>query len=63
MVRKVGNDKKVEKKVTCKNCGSILLYLPKEVKSQAMYSMGEWDGTYYWIDCPECKKQVTVKGP
>ncbi|RJQ26741.1 hypothetical protein C4577_03035 [Candidatus Parcubacteria bacterium] len=62
VVRKVGTDLDSLKKVTCKNCGSILEYLPKDVKSEVLYSMAEYDGTYCWIKCPDCKEQVTVKG-
>jgi len=62
MPKKVGQDKKIIRKATCKQCGAKLEYYPKEIKSQALYSMGEYDGTHYWIVCPECNKEVTVRG-
>ena len=61
MVKKIGQ-KKIGKKVTCEQCGAILEYFPKDVKSQALYSMCEYDCTIYWVDCPECKNKVSVKG-
>lgn len=62
MVKKVGQDKKVLRRITCKQCGSKLEYLPKEIKSEVLSSFGEYDGTRYWIICPECNNEVTVRG-
>lgn len=58
--KKVGVDRKAIKRVTCKNCGSILEYFPKDVKIKSYSCMGELD-TYSCITCPECKASVTVK--
>lgn len=60
-VKKVGQDKTVKKRVTCKNCSAILEYLPKDVSSRELHSFGEWDGTFYYIICPDCKQEVKVR--
>ena len=52
MVKVVGRDETEVKRITCKNCASILEYTNSEVKS-----MGNREG-YYYISCPECDKQV-----
>ena len=32
MIKVIGNDPKVAKQVTCRNCGAILEYMPCDVK-------------------------------
>ncbi len=59
-VRKVGQDKGKERKITCKHCGAKLAFYPKDVKTQSLYSMGEYDGSYDYIVCPQCNQHVTV---
>ncbi len=61
MVQVVGKDTSVVKRVTCRNCSSVLEYVPGEVKSRSGkdYSGGP-DGKE-WIDCPCCGKEVTLK--
>jgi len=60
-VKKVGQDKTKKRKATCKNCGAKLEFYQKDVKTQALYSMCEFDGSYDYVDCPQCKQQVKVK--
>lgn len=60
MVKKVGQ-KDVSKQTTCKHCGAILKYLPADVKYCSLSSMCEPAGGYYYIVCPECKRQVELK--
>lgn len=60
-VKKVGQDKKKQRKATCNNCGAILQFYPKDVKTQSFYSFGEYDGSYNYVGCPQCKQQVKVK--
>lgn len=60
-VEKIGDDATAYRQATCKRCGSILRYLPKDVK-HAMDS--DWTGghdSYSYIKCPECKNTVYVK--
>ncbi len=61
-VRKVGDDAEAVKRVTCRNCGSILEYLPRDVQSKTSRDYSGVADTDYWVDCPECGKRVTVKG-
>jgi len=48
----------VVKEVICKNCGVKLSYVPNDVQ---VHVSGDLD-TYSFITCPNCKKQVYVKG-
>jgi DNA-directed RNA polymerase subunit RPC12/RpoP len=60
-VRKTGQDKKKERHATCNNCGAKLAFYQQDIKSEALYSYGEYDGCYWYIICPECKSRVIVK--
>lgn len=44
--------------ITCKGCDSILEYDAKDIKRE---TDPRDNSTDYWIDCPVCKKQITVK--
>lgn len=61
-VEKVGQDEKVKKKCTCKNCSSILLYLPPDVLQGTCSHQGDTEA-YWYIICPDCKQRVEVKRP
>lgn len=57
----LGKDDGSYKKATCRNCGSILRYLPVDVES---YEKRDYTGdldTYYFISCPSCKDKVYVR--
>jgi RNase P subunit RPR2 len=60
-VEVVGFDEKAKKQATCKNCGSILQYLPKDVRKQRLRHFDETT-VHHVIDCPECGQTVRVKG-
>jgi len=61
MVEVIGQNKDIQKQITCKNCGSILRYVKADVR--------EYHGTDYsgspdgreWIVCPTCNEDVTIK--
>ncbi len=61
MIKIVGQDNTVMKRVTCQNCGAILEYTKSDVK--------EYHGTDYsggpdgreWIDCPKCLKEIILR--
>ena len=59
MVTIVGKDSSLVEKITCKNCSSILEYLPIDVETKSGTSYGG-----YWetktITCPCCSKKVTI---
>jgi len=61
MVKIVGREKNVIKRATCKNCGAILEYYPKEVKSYTYKDYGGGSDTVYYIKCPDCTEKVVVK--
>jgi DNA-directed RNA polymerase subunit RPC12/RpoP len=61
MIKKVGQDDSVKRKVTCKRCGAKLEFLPKDVKTELLYSMNELDGSYDYIDCPQCKTRIELR--
>lgn len=52
---------KVVKEVVCRNCGSTLQYVPKDVCSEQHYDYGGGSDTYHYINCPPCGEKVYVK--
>lgn len=61
MPKKIGQDTKLIRKATCKNCGAKLEYYPREVKHHTTLDLSDNPDTTYWIECPECCKRVTVR--
>jgi len=61
MVSIVGHDPGWVKRVTCKNCASILEYTQSEVQSFVHYDYGGGCDEVYYIDCPKCTKQINVR--
>lgn len=52
----------VVKETVCRNCGSTLQYVPRDIKQRTVSDyLGDRDIVKY-IECPECNEQVTVKG-
>lgn len=61
MVSIVGKDQTVVKRVTCRNCSSILEYVQAEVKKyRGTDYTGGADGQD-WIDCPQCQEKVILR--
>lgn len=60
-VKKIGDDESAKKRVTCKHCGSILEYLPRDVVHVVHTDYGGGSDTYSHIKCPECHCNVQVK--
>ena len=52
----------VIKRCICNNCGAELEYVPNDVKSKTVTDYGGGSDTYYFIVCPQCTKDVSVKG-
>jgi DNA-directed RNA polymerase subunit RPC12/RpoP len=60
-VEKVGDDDRAKRRVTCRDCGSILEYLPRDVEHKTHHDYSGGSDTYSFIKCPECKATVYVK--
>lgn len=59
-VKKVGDDPKAARRVTCRRCGSILEYLILDIQET---SSRDYDGgldTHQFIQCPQCQIHVKV---
>jgi RNase P subunit RPR2 len=60
MINIVGKDTSLIKRVTCKNCASILEYLPIDLKEK---TNSDYDGGRYTIKCitcPSCYSQIVI---
>lgn len=53
----------VVKEIVCRNCGATLNYVPKDVQSRSYRDISGCSDMYYWISCPPCGNNVTVKAP
>ena len=62
MAKVVGKSKKMVKKVTCRNCASIIEYTQREVQSRTYSDYGGGTDSFSYITCPECKEDVEVRG-
>lgn len=60
MVTVVGLDASIKKQVTCRNCSSVLEYLPKDIIEDARTDYTGDKDVYNIITCPSCSKSVTV---
>jgi RNase P subunit RPR2 len=56
-------DPKIVRRLSCKNCGARLRYVPRDVRTTQHTDYGGGTDTYYWIDCPKCKHANEVKQP
>jgi DNA-directed RNA polymerase subunit RPC12/RpoP len=52
----------VVKEVVCRSCGATLEYVPNDVKSNSYRDIDGGYDTDHHITCPNCSKQVKVKG-
>ncbi len=52
----------VVKETICRNCGSTLQYVPRDIKERIETDYGGGRDLIKYIDCPECNEHVTVKG-
>lgn len=60
MVQVVGKDSTVVKRITCRNCSSILEYVPSEVQTQVSEDYGGGTDVLKYINCPCCTQKVTI---
>lgn len=54
-------DQSVVKRVVCKNCGSTLEYVPKDIESHSYRDYTGGSDIDYFIKCPPCGHKVYVK--
>lgn len=60
MIKVIGNDPKVAKQATCRNCGAILEYMPCAVKEVTTRDISGCADTDYYIQCHQCNNRVLV---
>ena len=53
--------KTVAKRVTCRNCGATLEYVPNDVMERHGTDYGGGPDGSEWIVCPNCRKNVTLR--
>jgi len=53
-------DYSVIKRVICNNCGIKLEYTPDDVTKESRMDYTGSSDTYSFINCPKCKKDITV---
>ena len=52
----------VVKETICRNCGSTLQYVPRDIKERTVSDYTGDREIVRYIECPECNDKVTVKG-
>ena len=61
MVKVIGKDESAIKRITCRNCASILEYTLSEVKESHGQDISGCSDGYAWILCPSCLVRVVVR--
>ncbi len=61
MARVIGKSKQVEKRCTCQGCGSIVAYLPNEVKRRDGVDYGGGPDGDESIPCPNCGARIILR--
>jgi predicted RNA-binding Zn-ribbon protein involved in translation (DUF1610 family) len=61
MVKVVGRDESVVKRITCKSCASILEYTLTEVKSRHLHISQVDPHDAEWVDCPNCGNKAIIR--
>lgn len=54
MIKVVGQDGSVAKRVTCRNCGAILEYTPHDLKEQQTKDITGSADIVFYLKCPQC---------
>ncbi len=52
----------VVKEIICRNCGATLNYVPADIQEKIVSDYGGGRDIFYFIKCPPCGHEVTVKG-
>lgn len=53
---------RIVREKSCYNCGVRLRYVPNDIKRGVDTDYAGGRDPYYYIDCPNCNKQVRVRG-
>jgi len=61
MAKVVGKDNAAVKRVTCRECASIIEYTQHEVKSVHGTDYGGGPDGMEWVDCPNCGKRAVIR--
>lgn len=51
----------VVKEVVCRNCGSTLQYVPRDIVSREVRDYTGCSDTFRHIKCPTCSNEVSVR--
>lgn len=66
MATVVGFDEKKKRRITCESCTAIIEYTKSDIisrsyiKSRSYTDYGEFRETYHFINCPNCRKEISV---
>lgn len=60
MATVVGRDEKAVKRITCRDCASIIEYVECEVKTSTHRDYGGGSETYRELPCPQCGVDITI---
>lgn len=58
MVKIIGRDEAVVKRVTCRECAAILEYTPSETKESNGTDYSGGSAGTQWVDCPNGHKAI-----
>lgn len=56
----IGKDPAVFRRCTCKNCASIVEFLPGEIQHRTVFDYGGGKDMVYFITCPGCAQEISV---
>lgn len=60
MVKVVGIDRNAVRRITCKECASILEYTTNDVQTHTGTDYRGWERGCTYVNCPNCRKGVTI---
>jgi len=60
MIKVIGKDDSVVKRVTCRNCSSILEYTPYDTQKRIHKDISGCTDIDTYIVCPTCMYEVTI---
>ena len=61
MIRVIGQDDSVAKRVTCRHCGAILEYTPHDLQEQQTRDISGSADIEFYLKCPQCGRHVYTR--